>query len=176
MTAAAATVATPPTTEDISLLAHLLDVTLEDLLDTPTRPSPQAAMGAAGRAVRCTNWASYRAGRARLSSMCAIYLAWLAPPTGWALTDIWEFGRRVLLWESPDGEMTADLCLPATPGRELLDASTRSIVDEVLAAAEGVAGFEGVRVLALGAPRASLLVTPAGVAPLAETALWFEGV
>jgi len=169
---AAPTITAPDTGAEI--LDTLLDEVVLDLLSGPTRPAPSAALAAAGRAVAGTRWGSYRAGRARLSSMAAIYLSWLAPPQDWTLTGTIDVGRTVLLWTGPAGERIADLCVACTPGEKVLDSRTRAVVDAGLEAVDAD-GVDGVRVLALGAPTSSLLVTAQGASTLRDSDLWFEG-
>lgn len=160
--------------KDPALLAHLLDQTLADLLVGPDRHDPTVALGAAGRAVAGTPWSGYRTGRARLSTLCATYLAWLAPPAGWSLTEIWALGRSAFVWSGPGGHALADVVTAAPPGAPVLDDELRPVVDAVVARGASLAGFAGVRLLALAGPRLSLLVDRSGVTPLVDTALWFE--
>lgn len=152
-----------------AVLPHLLDRVVLELVDGARAPST-GALSAAGRAVRGTSWDGYRTGRARLATMAASYLRWLAPPATWSLAGTpTAGGRRSLAWLSPSGELLIDLL-------DVGDTDGHTLVERLFAYGVSAAGqLAGVRLLRLSAPTTSVIyTTPERQQPLTDSPYWFE--
>jgi hypothetical protein len=95
--------------KDPELFGQLLDLVVDRLTKGPI--NPVLANEIAGQVTKGTPWAGFRSGRARLATVSANYLNWLAPPLPWARIDVvaTATGRRPLGWVSAEGTVLIDL-------------------------------------------------------------------
>lgn len=137
------------------------------------RVAALATTRAYGRAARSV--------RVEAATHAAVYLRRFAPPEGWtslgAEVDLGPAGRADLAWRSPRGGVLIDELKLARTGRVVGAGPTQDQARRYAAAAEGIWGAAalGVRVVLLGAPRASFLITPQlEEVLLMNTDLWFD--
>jgi len=120
-----------------------------------------------------------RQARRQVARDAAAYARWFLPPAGWTLlgseVPLGDAGRVDVAWRTGDGEVVYDEVKRAATA----DAPSPSWVRQALryaAHGRGAHGdaFAGVRLILLGAPRSSRLITGHGASqPLPGTALWF---
>lgn len=136
---------------------------------------------ASGRLIRLHPELRMRARAARISAAgaAAVYARFFMPDERWSLAgnevEIPD-GRIDLVWHGTEGHVLYDE-LKVALGRAQAsgDGPTRRQAARYLAHGTRTHGehFAGVRVLLLGAPRHSLLLTGESIVPLETTELWF---
>lgn len=129
---------------------------------------------AAAWSVERWRWHGHEAAR-----QVASYLAFLQPPAGWVRLDAAVLGADpALLWQHPDGTTLAEVLSTRNRGAAVWHRHATGRPRRLVRAGQDRFGdaFVGVRVLALTAPAASLLVTGATGAPqpLVETPWWLR--